>query len=164
MAGRKKLISKGKFMRAYRICQTKDQIAFELSISRGSVNNYFKRYGLSVKSRIRNTDILKEALEMFDAFKDRMTLIDLAKEFSTTKNTARDRLNLAVHHLWGKDGKLSFNVPCPPSVRFIRVVNAIRNDKDDSLWTNSPEISKQVGIPESSILSYLEEVFEIRTI
>ena len=148
---RDRIITKTRFMETFKKgFDTLYEMAYDLNVTIPTVCNYLDRFGLE---RPPKKGAIKKAMGLFNSYKGNVKLIVFADEQGIDKQMVRYYLEMAINYQWVY-GTKNQKYPRPPTLRFIKVVNALRSN--GNLKRSPQKLAEITGIPILSIKKYLE--------
>jgi hypothetical protein len=145
---RHKSVKKSVFLEEYEKAESTMDLALTLKVCDMTIRNYLKKYGLrppkeSVKKQI--------SLDIYNAYKGRITLPELAKKFSLDLEKTRYHLRKAMMILYSSDKKPKW--PRPIILSHIKIVSLLQ--KEPKAFKNIDRIVEITGLSESCIGMYI---------
>jgi len=150
-------LTKGRFMREYRKASTMMALAVALDVSVPTVYNYCKR--LNIDSKKKTIDI-KLSIQVFNGFKNNVSVSDLIEMFHQSRQMVRYHLNRAIFHIWKTDPQTK-DFPKPVKLTHIKVYHALR--KNSKLMDNPEKLAEITGNTFYVVEQYLSSIFQLKT-
>jgi hypothetical protein len=154
---RPRTVSKKAILEAHAKCKTVVDMAVRLGVCEMTVRNYLKKYGLSVRS---TEEKRQRSVEIFNAYKGRITLPELANQFGIKEHEARYHLHKAMIQLYSSDNPPKW--PMPKIIAHIKILHLLNRLPKLADSRRTGRISEKTGLSEESIALYLNQLAKRR--
>ena len=142
-------------MQAYEKAKNMEELADLLEISLPTAYGYTHLY----KRPIKTSEAKLLTLEVFKAYKGKITMEQLAVEFDTTRQAIRYQLWKIIGLLHKKKGKLKW--PLPQKLCHLKVLHILDDQPD--LFDHPEKIAALTNLRQDTVEEYLRYAFEEKT-
>jgi len=148
---RPRAVSKKEFLKAYAENKTVVDLAIALGVCEMTVRNYLIKLGLNVTGTIEKR---KKSREVFNAYRGRISLPELAKKLGSDIVTTRYQIRKGMIDLYS--GKDKPKWPRPHLISHIKIVHAL--EENPKLKRDRDKLSEETGLSEESVDIYLSRL------
>jgi hypothetical protein len=154
---RPRLFTEPEFRLAYKESRSVAEVASRLNVSIITVYKRIKEYGLD--SFRRNYALNPISKQIFESFRGRTTIDDLAIKYGLTGSSIRYHLKMGVaQHFSVKNSRLTHVTQLPEKIQYIKIVHELEDDP--TLFDNVDELVFRTGYTRQTVAAYLQLVFE----